>query len=251
MLNPSHIGHLQRIGLIGDVHAEHQLLDQALTFLGDAEQTGGPLDAVLCTGDVADGSGCIEQSCDLLQAHGVYTVSGNHDRWLLNDRVRHVEDAHALAELSPASRDYLHTLPKTLAFDSPLGPGLLCHGIGNKDLAKVWPGSERLAPERNATLDALIAEGHYRVVLNGHMHFRCVIHFQDLALLNAGTLKPRHRPGFSVVDFTSGAVTAYEFDGVDCRLAMHRSLLPSAEDRVWSDTQAFDGRWQPTTLYAQ
>ena len=132
-----------------------------------------------------------------------------------------------------------------------MGPGMLCHGIDTKDLVKVWPGSERLEPERSSALDTIIAEQRYRIILNGHMHFRCIIHFDGLALLNAGTLKPRHRPGFTTVDFSSGAVQAYEFDGASCQPASQRNLLPAAHDRVWADTQAFDGRWQPTTLYPQ
>ncbi|MFK7915467.1 MAG: metallophosphoesterase [Pseudomonadales bacterium] len=251
MTTTRHIGHLERIGLIGDVHAEHELLAQALDFLSDAARTGGPLDAILCTGDIADGSGCVDQACDLLREYRVHTVAGNHDRWLLNDQVRHVEDAHQLDDIGNSSREFLNGLPQTLTFDSPMGPGMLCHGIGNKDLAKVWPGTERLEPERNAALDAMIAEERYRLVLNGHMHFRCVIHFEGLALLNAGTLKPRHKPGFSIVDFHTGAVSAHEFDGAECPAAMQRSLLPAPHDRVWANTQAFDGQWQPTTLYAQ
>lgn len=250
MTTTRHIGHLERIGLIGDVHAEHQLLAQALDFLGDSQRTNGPLDAILCTGDIADGGGCVDQACALLRQHQVHTVAGNHDRWLLSDQVRHVEDAHRLTDIGSSSRIFLSNLPKMLTFDSPMGRGMLCHGIAHKDLAKVWPGSERMEPERNTALDAIIAEGSYQVLLNGHMHFRCIIHFEGLALLNAGTLKPRHKPGFSIVDFRDGTVSAHEFKGADCPPAIQRSLQPAADDRVWADTQAFDGHWQPTTLYA-
>lgn len=250
MSEPQHIGHFNRIGLIGDVHAEDALLEQALEFLTHAQSPAGPVDALLCTGDVADGGGCIERACALLQQHGVHTVRGNHDRWLLTDRVRHIEQAHQRDSLSAKAHRYLASLPQTLSFETPMGIGLLCHGVAHKDQAKVWPGTERMAPEGNALLDTMIAERDYRVLLNGHMHFRTVIHFQDLALLNAGTLKPRHRPGFSVVDFDSGDIMAYEFSGADCVHVMTRNLLPSATDRVWRDTQEFDGQWQPTTLYA-
>ena len=131
-----------------------------------------------------------------------------------------------------------------------MGPGLLCHGVESSDLSKVWPGSPRLDPERNSRLDEIIASERYRVMLNGHMHFRCLIHFTGLSLLNAGTLKPRHRPGFSIVDFNNGDIHAFEFEASDCPHVMTRNLTPSAEDRVWQDTQAFDGNWEPTTLYS-
>ena len=38
---------MKRIGIIGDVHAEHLRLSAALEYLGESE-----VDAVLCTGDL-------------------------------------------------------------------------------------------------------------------------------------------------------------------------------------------------------
>ncbi|MGI9328279.1 MAG: metallophosphoesterase family protein [Pseudomonadales bacterium] len=248
--NPHSIGHVNRIGLIGDVHAEDELLAQALSFLTDASQTSAPIDALLCTGDVADGGGCVDRSCALLAEYGVHTVRGNHDRWLLADKVRHIPEAHERHSLNSHSQTFLDELPATIRFDTPMGPGLLCHGIAHHDQAKVWPGTERLKPESSELLDDLLALDEYRVLLNGHMHFRTVIHFESLALLNAGTLKPRHRPGFSIVDFTSGEILAYEFAEQQCQHVITRSLNPAADNRVWRDTQEFDGAWEPTTLYA-
>ena len=41
---------LQKIGLIGDVHAQAALLETALNYLQTAS-----VDAILCTGDIANG----------------------------------------------------------------------------------------------------------------------------------------------------------------------------------------------------
>ena len=41
------------------------------------------VDQIVCTGDLPDGTGDLEESCRLLQKN-VLTVRGNHDRWLLD-----------------------------------------------------------------------------------------------------------------------------------------------------------------------
>jgi hypothetical protein len=104
--------------------------------------------------------------------------------------------------------------------------------------------------ERSPELDAIVRDGQTRYLVNGHMHYRVVIDFADLVLVNAGTLTARHRPGVSVVDFASGAVSAHEFvgDRVGDVVAEH-PLAPDTSRRIWSDTQEFDGRWTPVTLY--
>jgi hypothetical protein len=63
----------RRLGVIGDVHAEHRRLDAALNFLSSAG-----VDAICCTGDVADGPGCVDTCCALLASANVLTVGGRY-----------------------------------------------------------------------------------------------------------------------------------------------------------------------------
>jgi predicted phosphodiesterase len=236
----------RRIGLIGDVHAEHRRLDAALQFLA-----GQGVDSICCTGDIADGAGCLDTCCRLLADAGARVVAGNHDRWLLADRLRDVPDAHQLHLVDDASRAYLAGLPSTQTLDTPLGTALLCHGVADNDLRKVWPGSPRMPIARSPELDTLIAGQRTHFVLNGHLHYRVIVNFEQLTLLNAGTLKGEHRPGVSILDFADGVVNAFEF-GAD--LALHQvaeqSLHCDGSRRVWRDTQEFDSRWTPVTLYS-
>ena len=236
---------VKRIGVVGDVHGEDRRLAAALEWIH-----GQRVDALICTGDVADGPGDIEECCELLRQAGVATVRGNHDRWLLDDRVRHIPDAHRLADLSDDAREFLTKLPRTLSFETLRGPLLLCHGVANNDLRKVWPGTERMPVERSAELDAIVEERKYRFLVNGHMHYRVLIDFPDLVLLNAGTLASRHRPGISLIDFETGSVSAHEFEGDRVGDVVAEHPLETAGDRrVWRDTQEFDGAWQPVALY--
>lgn len=237
---------LRRIGIVGDVHAEDRRLAAALEWLH-----GRSVDAILCTGDVADGPGSVDTCCALLEQAGVATVRGNHDRWLLSDRVRHVPNAHRLADVGDAARAYLHALPRTLRFETARGPLLLCHGMGDNDMRKVWPGTKRMAAERSVELDAILAADDVRFVVNGHMHYRVLIDFERLMLMNAGTLTSRHRPGISLVDFEAECVSAHQFEGerVGDVVAEH-PVEPVNGRRVWRDTREFDGEWTPVALYA-
>lgn len=236
---------MKRVGLVGDVHAEPERLAAALEWLH-----GQRVDAILCTGDLADGPGSVDLCCKLLQQAGVKTVRGNHDRWLLDDRVRHIANAHRLSELGDEARQFLEELPKTRTFETVRGRLMLCHGMAENDLRKVWPGTKRMPVERSVELDQILAEGELRFVVNGHMHYRVLIDFPELVLLNAGTLTARHRPGVSLLDFESGSVSAHEFvgDRVGDVVAEH-PLGPAPDRRVWHDTQEFDGSWIPVALY--
>jgi predicted phosphodiesterase len=235
---------LRRLGLIGDVHGEHLRLADALEWFA-----GESVDAIVCTGDVADGAGCINACCKLLAQGDVITVAGNHDRWLLQDRVRNVPDAHRLADLDDASRSFLETLPQVVSLQTVAGELILCHGVLDNDLGKVWPGTERSPIERSAEMDDLLAAGSHRFFINGHMHYRVLIDFHGLVMLNAGTLRGPFS-GVSLVDFEADWVSAHEpgANGQPQRVAEHR-LADSANRRVWQDTQEFDGTWRPVTLH--
>lgn len=237
---------ISRIGLIGDVHAEHRYLDAALSFFATQR-----LDAIVCTGDLADGGGSLETCCDLLRQASVVVVAGNHDRWLLTNRMRGVPQAHDRKAVSDDTLEFIRALPPTRAIETVAGSVLLCHGVGANDMRKVWPGTVRMPVERSTELDDIIDAGRTRLVLNGHMHYRVIVNFDALTLINAGTLKGEHRPGVSIVDLVEDTVTGYEF-GPDAGLVevMQHRIGAGDDRRVWKDTQSFDGRWKPVALYA-
>lgn len=235
---------VRRLGVLGDVHGEHERLETALDWFA-----GQRLDAVICTGDVADGAGCINRCCELLRQAAVVTVAGNHDRWLLTDRVRHVEDAHRLDDLEPDNLDYLRALPRTREIETLAGPLLLCHGVGEHDMARVWPGTRGPGSiRRSPELDTLLAEDRHRVIVQGHLHYRVLIDFEAALLMNAGTLKGP-RGGVSVVDFESGEISAFDFaEGHALERRTAHPLSPDPDRRVWRSTADFDGTWEPVLL---
>src|SRR5688572_9745530 len=189
-----------RIGLLGDVHAEDDLLEEAVSQLA---QLG--IEQLLCTGDLVDGFGDVDRVCNLLLRHRVPTVCGNHDRWLLSDSVRDLPDASRREHLAPQAIGFLSSLPRTLEFTSPPGRVLLCHGLGSNDISGVTPDDYGYALESNLELQRLI-DARVPIVLNGHTHRPMVRQFGETTIVNAGTLFRKDEPGYVVVDFGIGAV---------------------------------------------
>ena len=234
-----------KIGIIGDVHSEHLRLRQALGWL---EQQS--VDAVICTGDIADGQGCIEQCWRALASAQVHTVAGNHDRWLLDDENRHVRNAQFRTGVSEEGLAFLQSLPRVVRLETAGGELRLCHGMADDDMAKVWPGTETTATRRSEVLDQWLSEPHAPTfVVNGHMHFRTLIDFEHSYLINAGTLKGRWA-GITVLDIAAREVAGFNLQDGGAVVATQKfSLDDRADRRIWKSTAAFDGRWRATSMH--
>lgn len=206
MLSSQPVGPVARIALIGDVHAEDALLERALDYCA------GRVDAICCVGDIADGAGDAARCCAALLAHQVLTVRGNHDRWLLGNKLRILPGATRPGDLSAEARAFLEQLPATLELATPSGLLLLCHGLDVNDMAGVRPDDEGYALECKSELWRLVQYGRYRWLANGHTHRRMVRSFGSLTVINAGTLAREHVPGFVIFDSRALAVHAFDFD---------------------------------------
>lgn len=230
-----------RIGLIGDIHAEHQLLERAVDFLAARR-----VEAIFATGDITDGPGSVDRCCELMEARNVLAVRGNHDRWLLTGAARDLPDATPMDAVSARSRSYLQALPITREFETAEGRALVCHGLGVNDMARVKPEDSGYAIESNDDLQNLMRGGRHRWILNGHSHARMVRHFSGLTIVNAGTLRRGHAPCFLEVDFRAGHALAYDFSRFGDVIARPSELplFDGADDGDLRDTfdraEAFD-----------
>jgi putative phosphoesterase len=195
---------VRRVGLIGDVHAEDEALQFALTEL---KKLGA--ETLLQVGDIADGPGDLARSIALLREHRVLAVRGNHDRWLIGNQLRDLPYAQALSAVSAASIDFLSQLPVTREFRSPRGHVLLCHGLGSNDMVGVKPDHEGYDISSNTELQRLISERRYRFVLNGHTHRPMLRTFGPLSIVNAGTLLRDYERCFTLVDFECGELLRF------------------------------------------
>ena len=73
---------------------------------------------------------------------------------------------------------------------------------------KIWPGTERTKIERSKNFDDLLVQESPRFVVNGHIHYRTMIDFEDCHLINAGTLRGK-RPAVTILDTDQCVVVGY------------------------------------------
>jgi predicted phosphodiesterase len=203
-----------RLGLIGDVHAEDERLHVAITALM-AER----VDRILCSGDLVDGHGDVDRACALIKAHQVITVRGNHDRWIRDDDMRTLPNAHVMTKLAPESIEVLKALPSTLTLDLPLGKLLLCHGTGSNDMRKLGPDDSGYAISANDDLLKVLFDPSVAFMVCGHTHVPMVRRFERgsgkpaLLVVNAGTLAREDKPGFAILDTAARRVDFHHING--------------------------------------
>ncbi len=207
---------LRTLGVLGDLHAERARLEVALDALAARN-----VDAVACVGDLADGDGDLPACLELLAAHDVITVAGNHDRWLLAERSRDLPFSHSLASLPDDAVAFLRALPPMIELATVAGAVVLCHGVGSDDMAVIDPRTTDHVARWNAALGELLAHDHLAWMIGGHTHQFMLRRIDHLGLINAGTLsrrederaarEPERAPGFLRVDFERRIVERWCF----------------------------------------
>lgn len=206
---------IRRFAAIGDIHAEDCRLDLVLTWL-----KGQAVDAILSVGDLADGGGDLDRCCQLLLAHGVLGVRGNHDRWFVQDPFRH-------CEVGLTALTHLAGLPPTRRLATLRGDLLLCHGVGDNDMVRLRPyHDERHARLAENALAVLLSDSTLSLAVGGHTHQRMVRSFTrqggpPLVFINPGTLHRDDPAGFAVVDLERGVAHFHDLvEGPDGAFAV-------------------------------
>lgn len=210
---------VSRVLIIGDVHAEHEALARALDLAARSR-----VDAVLSVGDVVDGEGDLEASVRLLREAGALCVAGNHERWLFEGTLRSLPGAHKLAHLSDDARAFFASLSKTLAFDTPRGMLLLCHGMGEDDMRGLLPDSSAYDIENHDELQRLLRERTFSFVACGHTHRRMIRSVHGLTVLNAGALPEEDGPSCILADFEEGWAEVHDVTARGCTVATRHDV---------------------------
>ncbi|MFK7998715.1 MAG: metallophosphoesterase [Polyangiales bacterium] len=204
-----------RWGVIGDVHCEDGRLETSITTLMEAGA-----DTLIQVGDIVDGRGSLERCVELLKAHDVQTIAGNHERWFLTGEMRELKGA--TLETDETSRSFLRALPPTRRFETPKGGLLVCHGVGEDDMANLRPDTRGYALQAViSSLRPLLLDTSLRFMLGGHTHQRMVRTFEGLTVINAGTLVEHggdhEPPGFILLDVEADEVLCWDFEGDEAK----------------------------------
>jgi len=205
-----------RVGLIGDVHAEDAKLETVLAYFRDTA------DCVWCTGDIVDGTGDPSRCAELLSSNAAVVVRGNHDRWYMCGEARSLPYATKTGSLHSEAQLWLYKLPATVTMATPAGPVLLCHGIGDDDMATFEPKDHGYALEVNDVLRRVVGSGRWPIVVAGHTHRRMVREVGFTTWINVGTLRADHGPTFGILDTDALSMQFFDFGA-------ENQILPSEE----------------------
>jgi predicted phosphodiesterase len=175
-----------RLAVISDIHANLAALEAVLDDL----VTKSP-DAIINLGDCVSGPLWPRETMELLEARGIPSVRGNHDRWLRERPVEQLagSDRFALASLGEDWVGKLYDLPTTIDVNDDI---YAVHGTPTDDNTYLLEDTDsgRMAPSpRAAVIERFGAAMNRAVVLCGHSHRQSLTQIPGGPLiLNPGTV---------------------------------------------------------------
>lgn len=175
------------IGIIADIHADLHALKIALDIM-----SGQGADTVLCAGDLVEKGPHSDKVVELLRAHEIPCVMGNHDytaranhTWRLENP--ELADRHRYVSLETLS--YLKDLPQTLDLSLDGKKLHVAHGTPWSMDTYVYAHSSRHVFKRVALV------GNADVVILGHTHEPMVAKFRERWIVNPGSVCGTHTHG--------------------------------------------------------
>ncbi len=154
-----------QIGIISDVHADYNTLEDVLARFEKHHN----VDRVLCAGDLVGRGPEPDRVVDLIRAHGIPVARGNHDEWVYGIRQE--------------NRQYLQELPLDWYGELAGMTIYMCHGKPGNNMWGMY--KDHLSQTYlKMVLDSLKAD----VLITGHTHLPLHIKTQQGCLVNPGSL---------------------------------------------------------------
>lgn len=174
-----------RFALISDIHSNIAALDAVLDDIA-----GQSVDRIVNLGDSLSGPFAPRETAERLMALGLPTVSGNHDRMLVDRPASEMGawETWAIAELDETHLDWVRGLPRTIAEDDVL----FCHATPGDD-AENWldhRGPEhRLVARDTGGVRMRLGDTDAAVVACGHTHSPRIVRLPEGPMIvNAGSV---------------------------------------------------------------
>lgn len=200
-----------KIGLLSDVHAEPAPLAEALALFRDQG-----VDTILCAGDIVGYGSDATAVVALLKAHGVRTVLGNHDLWLLQ---RFEAERNAVC-------NYLRALPLEQELQLAGKRLLMLHaspGGGLLDGIRLLDEEGRLLIAQRdvwaTALEGLDAD----VLVVGHTHQLFSQQLGEVLVINPGSTLFNH--SCAILELPQMTVTIHPLSGRQPLLSWNFSML--------------------------
>jgi putative phosphoesterase len=196
-----------RLGLIGDIHANHYALAVVL-----AAATAFEVEKLLITGDLVGYYFDPLEVLKLLEPWPKHAVRGNHEDMLSFARsdpsfLHKVNNRYglglhtAIEQLSGLQLDKLCALPHPRVIEIEKYKILLCHG-------SPWSIEEYIYPDADMNLLKRCSDTGFDVIVHGHTHYPAKHVVGKTLIVNPGSVgQPRNRqPGahWAIFDTTTG-----------------------------------------------
>jgi putative phosphoesterase len=156
-----------RLGIVSDIHGQAYALRMALAAMG-------PIDRLLCLGDVIQQGRFCNETAGLLLAHGALTIRGNHEDAFFAGTGR------AMSAVDPLLADWLASRPASLDFAAAGRRVLMVH-------ATPWDADPIYVPPTHRDF-ARFAETDADVVLYGHTHTPVARAVGGVLVVNPGSV---------------------------------------------------------------
>lgn len=184
-----------RLAILGDIHSNKDALKAVLLDMNQKQ-----IDYKIGTGDLVGYMQYPNEVIDMIRAHNILTIQGNHDeRVALADPIdvavlkamdeETIQQSASIAFTACAirsdNRTFLKTLPKTLTFNFEGLSLQVVHGSPSNIKSYMYEDSDKLVE--------LASQSDADVVISGHTHIPYFTKVGDQYIGNAGSVGiPKH-----------------------------------------------------------
>jgi putative phosphoesterase len=173
-----------KLGLISDIHAAPQPLEEALTIF----QHEG-VDIILCPGDIAGYGTNLDDCITLLEENDCRTILGNHDIWYLEDHLEQPDTA--------ASQFFRH-LPLTLELQLEGEKVFMVHASPPDSIMegiRLLDEEGMIIQQQKSDWTRRLSEFDYDVLIVGHTHQVFAEQLGTTLIVNPGSTEFNHTCG--------------------------------------------------------